>query len=270
MSRRSPEAPPLRASLPMYDWPELQDANDRLWQAIGYYLRDRGIDAPPRLSRDSDPEAEWLHPDLLMSQTCGRPYATALMGEVALVGVPSHAATGAAPGRYFSVLVTRSGEGISSLADVTDRRLAYNARNSQSGYASALRMMIAEGVRSLPEPLETGAHRASIRAVAEGRADWAAIDAVTWQLALRHEPATSGLAVFARTPETAALPVITRLSRAGHVRAMAEAWRTAIAALPAADRDALLLTGFEEATPDDYRPLAAAFDPRRALPGLPD
>lgn len=252
----------------MYDWPELHAANDRLWAAIGYRLRDRGIDAPAGLSRDADHETEWLHPDLLMSQTCGRPYATALTGKVALVGVPAHAATGARPGSYYSVLVAREGGGIASLADVANRRMAFNARNSQSGYAAPIRLMIAEVVRSHPEPLETGAHRESIRAVADGRADWASIDVVTWQLALRHEAAAAALSVFAQTPETPALPVIAGIEHAAKAGLIAAAWRAAIAELPASDREALLLTGFEDASPADYLTLAGPFDPRSALPGL--
>ena len=268
MTSDTPEAAVPRASLPMYDFPELIEHTDRLWAGIRDHLLSQGIDAPDDLTRGADPEAEWTHAQLLMSQTCGRPYATALAGKVTLVGIPAHAATGARPGRYNSVLVARRDDGIVTLADVADRRLAFNARNSQSGYAAPIRMMIAEAVQSRAVPLETGAHRESIRAVADGRADWASIDAVTWQLALRHEPAAKSLSVFAHTPETPALPVIAGIEYAEKAGLIAEAWRAAIAGLTAADREALLLTGFEDAVPEDYLPLAAPFDPLRALPGL--
>ncbi|WP_420407205.1 phosphate/phosphite/phosphonate ABC transporter substrate-binding protein [Hoeflea sp.] len=257
------------AALPMYDFPEIRHETDSLWTGIRDHLRDSGIAAPETLSRSADPEAEWSGDTLLMSQTCGRPYATSLAGRVLLVGIPAHAETGTRPGRYCSVLVARKSDPLSSLAELADRRMAINALNSQSGYAAPVRMLIAEGFVSRPEPQITGAHRESIRAVADGRADWASIDLVTWLLALRHEPATRDLEVFARTPETPALPVITGPDNAAHIADIAAAWRSAIAGLSARDRKALLVSGFEDARPEDYLPLAAPFDPRLALPGLP-
>ena len=258
------------ASLPMYDFPELRAETDRLWERIRENLRDQGIEAPEDLTRGPDPEADWTNPDLLMSQTCGRPYATQLAGKVLLVGIPYHAVKKASPGRYFSALVARKRDTIISLADVLHKRIAFNAVNSQSGYAAPIRMMIAGGYQSNPTPLVTGAHRASIKAVADGRADWASIDAVTWELALRHEPAAGELIVFGKTPQTPALPVIAGRAHASHVTAIVRGWRSAIAGLSAADRKALLLTGFEDASPEDYLPLAAGFNPHDALPALAD
>lgn len=49
------------------------------------------------------------------------------------------------------------------------------------------------------EQLETGSHRHSIQAVAEGRADYAAIDARSWALARAFEPACRHVEVIAET-----------------------------------------------------------------------
>ena len=51
------------ASLPMYDWPEVQGATDRLWRAIRDQLRAEGIEAPDRLTRPADPATTWRDPD---------------------------------------------------------------------------------------------------------------------------------------------------------------------------------------------------------------
>lgn len=252
----------------MYDWPEARPSTDRLWALIRDRLQAAGLDAPDELARDRDPEDEWSDPDLLLSQTCGRPYATGLVDAVTLLGVPTHSGTGSPPGRYHSVLVARSDSRPRGVGGLAGRRFAYNSENSQSGFAAPIRMLIAANVTSDPEPLETGAHRASIRAVAEGRADWAAIDAVTWGFALRHQPAAKELTVFAKTPDTPALPLIAGKALAAKKAAIAEAVRGAISALAAADREALFLTGFVDAAPEDYAPLAAPFDARAALPGF--
>ena len=54
------------ASLPMYDWPEVRAANDRLWSAIADGLTARGIDAPARLNRDGELWDQWEAPELLL------------------------------------------------------------------------------------------------------------------------------------------------------------------------------------------------------------
>jgi hypothetical protein len=176
------------ASLPMYDWPEIRVPTDSLWTAIHAELIRKGIDAPASLTRNGNPETLWTAPDLVLSQTCGFPYANGLSGKVALIGTPAYRIDGATPGTYFSVLVARRPRPPENLDALRDMRLAFNMAHSQSGFAAPVRFLAHHGFISKPEPLETGAHRASIQAVAAGTADWAAIDAVAWELALRHEP----------------------------------------------------------------------------------
>ncbi|MBC7281764.1 MAG: PhnD/SsuA/transferrin family substrate-binding protein [Hoeflea sp.] len=252
----------------MYDWPEIRHATDAVWAGIRTQLSQRCIAVPASLDRSADPEPLWLHPGLILSQTCGYPYATRLAGKVTLVGTPAHAATGASPGHYFSVLIARKSNAPDRLADLAGRRFAYNMVHSQSGFAAPVRLLAAGGYASMPPPLETGAHRASIRAVAGGEADWAAIDAVTWELAKRHEPAAAGLTIFAVTPETPGLPLIAAPGLADRAPMIADAVEAAIEGLDAEIRDQVLLTGLVRLTPRDYAPLAAPFDPRPCLPGL--
>ena len=84
-----------------------------------------------------------------------------------------------------------------------------------------------------PEWIETGSHRASVRAVAEEKADVAAIDAVCWALALRYEPeAVSRLKVIGQTPLRPGLPFITAVERddseVGAIRARSRRTRSPI------------------------------------------
>jgi hypothetical protein len=79
---------PGPAALPMYDWPELTAATDRLWAALRDGLRAAGVAAPDALTRDDDPMAGWTDPRLVLGQTCGLPFAGTLAGRVALVGAP--------------------------------------------------------------------------------------------------------------------------------------------------------------------------------------
>lgn len=229
------------AALPMYDPPSLQAANDRLWALIRDALRARGMAAPEGLRRgDDDLWPLWTAPDLVLAQTCGFPYRARLHGQVTLVGTPDYGVPGCAPGHYCSVIVVRADDPRDGAAALDGAALAYNDALSQSGWAAAQDWAAQAGIALRAGP-RTGAHRASLRAVAEGRADVAAIDAVTWDLLAGLEPARDGLRVLARTVPTPGLPLIAAAGAddAATRAAVAEA----IAALAPQDRAALRLRG---------------------------
>ncbi|TGQ96261.1 PhnD/SsuA/transferrin family substrate-binding protein, partial [Mesorhizobium sp. M4B.F.Ca.ET.200.01.1.1] len=71
---------------------------------------------------------------------------------------------------------------------------------------------------------ESGGHRGSIVAVAEGRADVAAIDCESWALAQRFEPAARKVVIVGWTARRKGLPFITaKTTPEKTVRAMREA-----------------------------------------------
>src|SRR3954454_8351186 len=113
-------------SLPMYDWPEIAWANDALWLAIANRLDASGIAAPRTLDRSHAHDAAWREPSLVLSQTCGFPFATRLRGIVRMVGTPVYDVPGCDGPYYSSMIVVRSDEPSERLADVTGRRFAYN------------------------------------------------------------------------------------------------------------------------------------------------
>lgn len=245
------------AALPMYDWPEVRAETDALWSALRDALRAAGFDAPAALTRAQDPWPVWRDPDLLLAQTCGLPYAARLADKVALLGAPAYALEGCAPGEYRSAIIVPEDHEAETLADLAGARFAYNARESQSGWAALDR---ATPIRAhFGEVTRSGAHRASVRAVAEGRADCAAIDAVSWALARRHDPAAARCRVLTQTAPTPGLPWIAAARFAADTPRIAAAAETAIAALPPETADALLLTGFRRWRPENYAPLAAGW-----------
>ncbi len=241
------------AGLPMYDRPETRGATDRLWSAIAVRLRATGIAAPEALTRGADPWSLWRDPDLLLAQTCGLPYRARLHREVTLVATPDYGVAGCPPGHYRSVVVVRSGEGVPPAP-----RLACNDPLSQSGWAAALDWAAARGV-TFRAVLETGAHAASARTVAEGRADIAAIDAVTWRLLTRVEPAAATLQVIDRTAPRPGLPLIAGPGR--DPASLAAAVEGAIAALATEDRAALGLVGLARLPAAAYLALPIPPDP---------
>jgi ABC-type phosphate/phosphonate transport system substrate-binding protein len=226
------------ASLPMYDRPETAAANDRLWAGIRDRLRAEGLPAPEALIRGaSDLWPQWTSADLVLSQTCGFPYRTRLHGQVLLVGTPDYGVDGCAPGYYRSVFVARADDPRDRIDQFDGAGLAYNEAMSQSGWAAPQAHAARIGIRLL-SVLETGAHEQSARAVAQGRADVAALDAVTWRLLQRFDPVTRNLREVGLTDPTPGLPLITSQTHDPDI--LFDVLAEAIADMPDADRD---LTG---------------------------
>ena len=65
--------------------------------------------------------------------------------------------------------------------------------------------------------VETGGHRASIETVATGRADIAAIDCKSWELAQRYDEAASALIVVGWTGRRKGLPFISSRKLPAHL-----------------------------------------------------
>lgn len=196
------------AGLPMYLRPENQGAHDRLWRTTRNALSEAGIDAPTELSNWTDIWALWREPSLILSQTCSLPYRTTLHEHVSLVGAPDHALPGCGAGEYYSVFVIRADETPQPLSEYSRAKLAFNDPVSQSGWAAPQALAKALGFRFV-HLVQTGTHRASAQAVAEGRADIAALDAISWTMMTRWDDFASKLQVIGRTTAAPALPFIT-------------------------------------------------------------
>ena len=230
------------AALPMYDNAATMAANDRYWALIADELHHRGIPAPASLRRgDADLMMHWLHPDLLLSQTCGFPFRARLHDRVTLIGTPDFGVEGCPPGHYRSVLIVRADDPRPGLAAFDGARLAYNDALSQSGWAAPQTFARDRGITLQPGPC-TGAHSQSLLAVAQGRADIAALDAVTWSLLAEADPATAAqVRILDHTPPTPGLPYITAQGR--DPAPLFDAIAAAIPRLSPEDRTRLRLRG---------------------------
>lgn len=200
----------------MYDWPEVRGETDRLWVTIRNVLRRAGIDAPERLTRRTgNLHALWRRPNLFFAQTCWGPMGDGLSDYVRVIGQPDYSDVEGGEGEYYrSVILMREGERAgpdTHIADLRDalegRRFAYNQPDSMSGYL-ALEADLGS-LSGFGEKIPTGGHRASIRAVSAGRADFCAIDCRSWALAREHEPAAAGLVPIGWTRARKGLPYIT-------------------------------------------------------------
>ena len=180
----------------------------------------------------------WLHQALLCAQTCWGPMELGLSKHVQLVGQPSYDAFEGGQGElYSSALVMRTGEGpqVRSPTDgkavlpldlVRGKHFTFNSLDSMSGTIGLTRDLQAAGesLDIFSSRSASGGHRGSIVAVAEGRADIAAIDCESWALAQRFEPAAQKVVVVGWTARRKGLPYITAATTPEKtVRAMRQA-----------------------------------------------
>jgi ABC-type phosphate/phosphonate transport system substrate-binding protein len=230
--------------LGMYDMPVLQPVNDRLWTSIRNHL---GY-GPDDLTRDADDWDVWLNPDLIFAQTCGMPYRTHLHDKVQLVGTPDYGLTGCPPGYYRSIFVSRQDDP-RDLEQLAKGTFAYNEKLSQSGWAAPMVHLERRGQRPA-DLVATGGHAQSAAAVAEGRADFAALDALTWEMLKAHSDLGAVLRESGTTIPTPALPYITSIGQ--DAAAVARAVRAAIGDLSPIDRELLHLRDLIEVPAGDY------------------
>ena len=243
----------------MYDLPELFDATDRLWSAISVALRALGEQPPARLTRDLDAHALWLSPRLYLSQSCGYPLVTRFRDRLSVVGAFSYDVPNAEGTTYASVLVCRPELVERPLRELHRVRAAVNSLDSLSGWVSLVATVAGSGSGWGGTVRLTGGHAASLAEIAEGRADIASIDAVSFELFRRHRPlSVEHVAIVGRGPRVPTLPLV---AGPGAPTEQIEAMRTAVAQVVAdpsmASTLALLaISGFEPLTFDDYASVA--------------
>ncbi len=260
------------ASLPMYDWPEVREATDRLWGHLRDALRGEGLEAPEVLERDRPPEDVWRDPELVLSMTCGLPLVRGIAGAAAVIGAFDYGLSEVPAGYYRSLVVVRADDPRDGLPAFRGARLALNGRGSQSGYGAILHHvapLACEG-RFFASARTTGAHAASAAAVASGEADIAAIDAVSWRLFARFRPKEAArLRVLMVTDPTPGLPLIA--APGADVSRLRRALHAGVGRLGSEDRDALGLRGFVALDRADYAIILtriAAAEAKLAIPDL--
>ncbi len=215
-------AGPGQASLPMYDWPEERSFNASFWQQILNTVKAQApnVILPENLTPvEGDPVTHWSSEKLVFSQSCWGPLEAGLLMELYPLAQPDYSTFDGGDGPlYRSALVTRdgpvapvpAGQGPSALQDVMQgRRFGFNNPTSLSGLIAPARDLAISPAELIATTVHTGSHRASVRAVADGTIDVAAIDCRSWMLALRHEPAATQLVTAGWTALRPGLPYVT-------------------------------------------------------------
>ena len=236
------------ASFPWYDLDEMRPATDALWRSLAAALEARGVSGVPSELDRVRPHGTDAFGECLFTQTCGYPLFTTARDQFTVLGAPWYDVAGCSRAFHRSFVVVRAGSLARTLADLRGTRFAINERDSNSGMNLPRRLFapLAARGRFFGDVVVTGAHAASALAIAEGAADCAAIDCVTFALLARYRPAlVRELRVVGETDATPTPPLVTaRATDAETVSALRAAIGDALRDPALADvRAALFLSG---------------------------
>ena len=202
-----------KVALPMYNVSAaVRDGYENLATSLVDRLRADGWrdDVEP-VRETGDLTQFWSRPDLLLSQTCGYPYMTALRARAQLLATPCYDFPGCSGPEHASAIMTREGSGIDSLADARGRIAAVNDAQSNSGM-NLLRHAVAAFARDggfFSGVKHSGSHAASLALLRNSEADVAAIDCVTLGYIRQEHPGRlNGLKVLRYSASTPGLPFI--------------------------------------------------------------
>ncbi len=92
---------------------------------------------------------------------------------------------------YFSDVIVNASSAITHFNDLYDKVFCYNDPGSNSGFYAVHRYLQIHGYgpEFFAQALPSGSHQNSIQWIAEGRADWAAIDSTVLEQELQNHPA---------------------------------------------------------------------------------
>lgn len=246
----------IKASLPMYDWPEIREHTNAFWAGF-----ERHSKLSFALDRKSQYFDAWRQPELIFSQTCGYPFTHEFKGLLNYVATPHYVSEGCNGSNYSSFIFARKA---APLQDFHRKIPAINSLDSMSGML-ALKLVFApfvHGGEFFDRKLITGGHRNSLQAVRDGKADVCAIDAVCVALAKKYRPdMLEGVVKIAQSPMVPSLPFVTRAGNPEQLRVALE--KTFADPELEFTREALLLGGFSNLGAGAYNRIT---DLERALP----
>ena len=238
--------------LPLYDWPEFHEQTDFIWAAIRQAAREEGLDLPVDLDHQYQRLSATMEETLVFSQLCGSPWSRHYSASATYLATCDFDVKGNTGGHYFSQIVVAESASFEGLSDLKNATFAFNDDDSQSGVHCTRPLFETDAL--VAAGVETGGHRMSMEAVAEGRADFAAIDAFSHSLAERTMPdVTKQLRIIGQTPLRPAPVLITATSLGPAVgQAMKNAVMNAVSSLPSGIRETYGQRGVVRLDEEDY------------------
>lgn len=238
---------------------DLEEAWRRFFTSFLELLDNSGAQET-ELRFDSD-QSLLRDPGLFFGHTCGYPLINHLKDQLVPFCVPVFDAPGTDGKLYSSHFIVAANSAMEGLEECRGKVAAINAADSNSGM-NVLRYAIAGCNPSAPffaRVIKTGGHMQSLEAVADGTADVAAIDCVSYQLIRDYRPdLVEKVRSIGFSVKTCGLPFVLPKSSVGDTDLMLliDNLNQALANTPETIRSRLHLLRFEPVVLGDYQPIA--------------
>ena len=220
-------------------------------------LIDTGDDGEISFRFDSD-QSLLCDPALFFAHTCGYPLMTRWKDSLTPFCLPVFDVPGTEGRLYSSQFIVASNSSIESLEECRGKVVAMNTADSNSGM-NVFRYEIAKcnpAGQFFSRIIQTGGHLHSLEAVADGSADIAAIECVSYQLIQDHWPdLVERVRSIGFSVKTCGLPFVLPNTRVPDTdtKMLVDTLNQALALVPETVRERLHLIGFEPVKFDDYQ-----------------
>lgn len=197
-------------SLPMYELPEMREANIAFLAEVQLRLDAKGINAAGG-SVNSAASGKTT-PEILFTQVCGYPLLKYYGDQYRILVTPHYAMPGCVGPNHRAFFMVRAYDPAGSLEDLRGRVFGCNSMLSNSGM-NLPRLSLARVAGGKPffsSVVMTGAHVRSLEHLDKGSIDICSIDNVTWGFFKKFRPAAAErYRVLAETPPSPSLPFVT-------------------------------------------------------------
>lgn len=196
-------------------------------------------------------------PNMLLGHTCGYPLMRFLQADCYPVCVPIFDIDGCQGKYYSSKFIVPANSRMQKLSDCRGMIAAINGPDSNSGM-NVLRHAVAllGNPPFFSKVVISGSHLNSLSAVANGEADVAAIDSVSFAFINDEWPElVERVTIIDHSETTCGLPLVVPFSEQNtpDTRGITDQLNQALARLSGKHRKSLHLTGFESVNLDDYQ-----------------
>ncbi len=201
------------ASLPMYNLPEIRDANATLWSALRGRLELKGLDVTDiEFSSENPAVPEDDGRYQFFTQVCGFPLFKLFRGRYRLLAAPTYDYPGCGPATHRAYFMVRATDPATGLTSMRGRVFGCNSLLSNSGMNLPRRELAKLPIeRPFFSAVKlTGAHSTSLEWLAEGKIDLCSIDCVTWGQIQKFRPESARhFRVLSESGASPTLPFVT-------------------------------------------------------------
>lgn len=156
------------ASLPMYDFPEVQHATNALWRRMVHHLEREGcVNVPRQLAHEFPVHDLWSDKNLIFGQCCGYDILNRCRSRLQVLGTPWFDGPCCGEGRYASIVVVPEDSFYQDVIDMPGTVAVINGPESHSGMNVLFALVAAHsrGNKFFSEAIVSGSHAESLAVV---------------------------------------------------------------------------------------------------------